>query len=261
MDKDETEIIKQTVEDPEFLENFKFLVGILIQWIASGAMIFGGVVPYIPQYRDIARSQSTDGFSPMVCFVLLMANTLRILFWFGRHFELPLLTQSVIMVFAMLAMQELCVRVNTKRESTVSRNFIDFDLRYFWRWSRFKDYVQCVGCIWFILSYLTWLFIDFGWFVETLGFLAVFIEACLGTPQFLRNYQNKSTVGMSVYMVMMWTSGDCFKTLYFILNKAPTQFWICGLLQIGVDLSILGQVWYYSIPKFTVSRSRPKASA
>ena len=37
MDKDETEIIQQTVEDPEFLENFKFLVGILIQWIASGS--------------------------------------------------------------------------------------------------------------------------------------------------------------------------------------------------------------------------------
>lgn len=59
----------------------------------SGAMIFGGVVPYIPQYRDIARTQNTDGFSPMVCFVLLIANTLRILFWFGRHFEIPLLTQ------------------------------------------------------------------------------------------------------------------------------------------------------------------------
>ena len=64
--------------------------------IYSGAMIFGGVVPYIPQYRDIARSQNIDGFSPMVCFVLLMANTLRILFWFGRHFELPLLTQVIL---------------------------------------------------------------------------------------------------------------------------------------------------------------------
>ena len=52
-------------------------------------------------------------------------------------------------------------------------------------------------CVWLTLSYLTWLFIDFSWFVETLGFLAVFIEACLGTPQFLKNYQNKSTVGMS----------------------------------------------------------------
>ena len=87
-------------------------------------MIFGGVVPYIPQYRDIARSANTDGFSPMVCFVLLMANTLRILFWFGRHFELPLLTQSIIMVFAMLLMQELCVRVNSKRETSQKHYFL-----------------------------------------------------------------------------------------------------------------------------------------
>jgi len=225
-------------------------------------MIFGGVVPYIPQYRDIARTQNTDGFSPMVCFVLLIANTLRILFWFGRHFEIPLLTQSIIMVFAMIGMLELCVRVRSQQETgSKQRNFLDFDLRYFWRWSRFIDHLQCVVCIWLILGYVTWLFIDFSWFVETLGFLAVFIEAMLGTPQFLKNYQNKSTVGMSVHMVLMWTSGDCFKTMYFVINSAPAQFWICGLLQIGVDLSILAQVWFYSIPKYTVSYSRPKSSA
>jgi len=255
---DENDVV---IQNNEPVYNFIALVTLLVQWIAAGAMIFGGVVPYIPQYRDIARSQNTDGFSPMVCFVLLMANTLRILFWFGRHFELPLLTQSIIMVFAMLLMQELCVRVTKRDQTAQNHRFVDFDLRYFWQWSQFIDYVQCVAAIWLLLGYLTWLFIDFSWFVETLGFLAVFIEACLGTPQFLRNYKNKSTVGMSVYMVMMWTSGDCFKTLYFILNKAPTQFWVCGFLQVGVDLSILGQVWYYSIPKFTVSRSRPKASA
>ena len=45
------------------LYNIVALVTLLVQWIAAGAMIFGGVVPYIPQYRDIARSQNTDGFS------------------------------------------------------------------------------------------------------------------------------------------------------------------------------------------------------
>ena len=78
----------------------------------------------------------------MVCFVLLMANTLRILFWFGRHFELPLLTQSIIMVFAMLLMQELCVRVTKKDQTAQKHRFVDFDLRYFWQWSQFIDYVQ-----------------------------------------------------------------------------------------------------------------------
>jgi len=49
--------------------------------IASCLIIFGGVVPYIPQYLDIMRSRNADGFSLFVCLTLLIANTLRILFW------------------------------------------------------------------------------------------------------------------------------------------------------------------------------------
>jgi hypothetical protein len=46
-------------------------------------------------------------------------------------------------------------------------------------------------------------------------------------------------------MVIMWTCGDVFKTTYFLLRSAPIQFTICGCLQIGVDLAILAQVWFY----------------
>jgi len=49
--------------------------------IASCLIIFGGVVPYIPQYLDVRRSRRADGFSLFVCLTLLIANTLRILFW------------------------------------------------------------------------------------------------------------------------------------------------------------------------------------
>lgn len=34
-------------------------------------------------------------------------------------------------------------------------------------------------------------------------------------------------------MVIMWTIGDMFKTGYFIFRDAPTQFWICGTLQVS----------------------------
>jgi len=44
----------------------------------------------------------------------------------------------------------------------------------------------------------------------------------------------------------MWLCGDVFKTTYFIAKSAPVQFTICGCLQIGVDLAILGQVWFYN---------------
>jgi len=67
----------------------------------------------------------------------------------------------------------------------------------------------------------------------------------LGTPQFYRNFTNKSTYGMSLQMVLMWTCGDVFKTTYFYLRKTPPQFVICGMLQVMVDVAILTQVWLY----------------
>ncbi|XP_041811166.1 solute carrier family 66 member 2 isoform X1 [Chelmon rostratus] len=236
----------------------------LVSWVAAGAMVFGGVVPYIPQYRDIRRTQNAEGFSTYVCLVLLVANILRILFRFGRYFETLLLWQSIIMIATMLIMLNLCTSVrmatelNTKRRSFIAtdskdeeiripkRLFLDFDWNHFWSWSHFMDYVQCVLAFTLVAAYITYLLLDSALFVETLGFLAVFIEAMLGTPQLHCNYQNKSTEGMSIKMVLMWTSGDTFKTGYFLLTQAPVQFWTCGLLQVFVDFAILFQVYYYS---------------
>lgn len=67
----------------EFLTNELSDVSIskLAKWIAIGAMTFGGSIPYIPQYREIKRTEDTEGFSLFVCFTLLVANTLRIFFW------------------------------------------------------------------------------------------------------------------------------------------------------------------------------------
>jgi len=53
----------------------------VVSGVASLAMIFGGVVPYIPQYNEIKKSGNADGFSLYVCLALLTANILRILFW------------------------------------------------------------------------------------------------------------------------------------------------------------------------------------
>ncbi|KAG8504346.1 PQ-loop repeat-containing protein 1 [Galemys pyrenaicus] len=252
----------------------------LVSWGAAGAMVFGGVVPYIPQYRDIRRTQNAEGFSTHVCLVLLVANILRILFWFGRRFESPLLWQSVVMILAMLLMLRLCTEVRVASELSARRRCFaaadnkdeevkapprrsclasarsppltpaspppDFDPQHFWRWSSFSDYVQCVLAFTGVAGYITYLSIDSAVFVETLGFLAVLTEAMLGVPQLYRNHRHRSTEGMSIKMVAMWTSGDTFKTAYFLLNGAPLQFCVCGLLQVLVDLAILGQACVFS---------------
>lgn len=45
-------------------------------------------------------------------------------------------------------------------------------------------------------GYLTYVGLTSFLYVETIGFLAVFTEAMLGAPQFYRNHQKKSTLGM-----------------------------------------------------------------
>ncbi len=76
----------------------------------------------------------------------------------------------------------------------------------------------------------------------------------LAAPQFYRNFVNKSTEGMSVVMVLMWTSGDIFKTTYFILRSSPTQFWLCGMLQVTLDLMVLSQVYMYGQKPVVISK-------
>ncbi|XP_029613672.1 PQ-loop repeat-containing protein 1 isoform X2 [Salmo trutta] len=215
----------------------------LLSLLASCVMVFGGALPYVPQYQEIQRSSNTEGFSTRVCLLLLIANILRIFFWIGKQFELTLLLQSVVMISTMLAMLHLCCNIQqANRVSTNQHHFTDLDLRYFWSWSAFEDYLLFCFAFTVLCAFLTLLLLDSVLFVEGLGSLAVLFEAMLGVPQLLQNFHNHSTRGMSVKMVLLWTAGDIFKTTYFVTNHSPSQFWVCGAVQILIDMAILLQV-------------------
>ncbi|KAL4839345.1 hypothetical protein H8958_021319 [Nasalis larvatus] len=105
-------------------------------------MVFGGVVPYVPQYRDIRRTQNADGFStygawccwwPTFC-GYSSGSGLGEAAWmglppdpglsccrFGRRFESPLLWQSAIMILTMLLMLKLCTEVRVANELNARR--------------------------------------------------------------------------------------------------------------------------------------------
>uniref|UniRef100_A0A674EMF1 Solute carrier family 66 member 2 n=1 Tax=Salmo trutta TaxID=8032 RepID=A0A674EMF1_SALTR len=204
--------------EDEMFEQLMYVLNQLVTWITAGAMVFGGVVPYIPQYRDIRQTQKAEGFSSY--------------WWFGRYFETPLLWQSIVMIATMLIMLDLCTDVRVATEPQTKRR--SFPAVGPWHWNQSLPFTLLV-------AYITYLLLDSSVFIETLGFLAVFTDAMLGTPQLYCNYQNKSSEGTSIKMVMMWTIGDTFKTGYFLLTEAPVQFWTCGLLQVGVDI-------YHSLP-------------
>lgn len=222
----------------------------LISHASAAFMMFGGVLPYIPQYREISRTKNAEGFSTYVCLALLVANILRITFWFGHRYETPLLVQSAIMTLAMLAMIRLCIRMRrlallTTVPPPAKKTLHDFELSSFWQWTDYRSYLECIVVFSIISGVLMCFLYQVTFFVETIGLLAVLVEAVLGIPQFYKNFENKSTAGMSTTMVMLWLFGDCFKTTYFVVREVPYQFTLCGLLQVTIDLAILSQLWFY----------------
>uniref|UniRef100_A0A6A7FU67 Solute carrier family 66 member 2 n=1 Tax=Hirondellea gigas TaxID=1518452 RepID=A0A6A7FU67_9CRUS len=216
--------------------------------VCAVVMVVGGVVPYIPQYLHIKRTDQHEGFSLYVCLVLIIANTLRIIFWFGHWFETPLLLQSIVMNLTMMAMIHCCVKCRNKTQVLPKKEkiFTDFNYEYFWEWSDFQSYVE------FVLTFATfgcmamYLFLNNKLFVEVVGFAALLTEAMLAAPQFYRNMKAKSTHGMSGKMVCMWLMGDVFKTGYFYVRSSPVQFTTCGCLQVLLDLAVISQCFIYT---------------
>jgi len=250
MQEDSTEVSSTTDR-----ENMADLVASIVSIFNNVAMaivtvlvVAGGTIPYYFQYREIQRTQNAKGFSLYVCLTLLLANILRILFWWGRHFELPLLFQSIVMIVCMLIMIEVSVRVHRKeilpprQLRTIWGGHLVSD---FWHWTDFGSYAAVTAAFAVVMTVLTRALLFWPLYIEVLGFLALFLEANLGTPQLWANYVRKSTAGMSISMVLMWLLGDVSKTVYFLVRQTPAQFWSCGLFQVAVDIVILLQVRFY----------------
>lgn len=149
------------------------------------------------------------------------------------------------MIACMLVMMHICVTVKNENTTTVvHRSF--WDQEYFWKWTDFRYYILFTCLLALIGGVVTFLLLNVNIFIELLGFASLLTEAMLGIPQFWKNLKNKSTEGMSIQMVLFWTSGDTFKTIYFIIRESPLQFWLCGGIQVAVDIAILLQVALYS---------------
>lgn len=210
-------------------------------------MILGGSLPYLPQYLQMREEKTSEGFSMKLCLVLLIANILRIAFWFGKFYETPLLIQSIVMIVTMLIMLEICIRLRKDLPISVDNtcHFLDLDPQSFWTWNSFSDYLQCILSIVLLVAGATYLGLANDAYVETIGTLSLCIEATLAMPQLCKNFRSGSTRGMNAKMVIMWFLGDSFKTLYFVLRGSPVQFLMCGSVQILVDMLILYQVMSY----------------
>ena len=82
------------------------------------------------------------------------------------------------------------------------------------------------------------------------------IEALLGLPQLLLNFQKKSTHGLAFLLIAMWTWGDFYKLMYYISIEGPVQLICCSVFQLSVDIVIMSQFWLYRKNKPEMSREK-----
>lgn len=83
-------------------------------------LIFGQILPYLPQFHYMIRTKDSSGFSTAVPMVIISASLLRLLFWcplprLGKPFSLVLVVQSFVMIVTQLALIHVCVRYMTPK--------------------------------------------------------------------------------------------------------------------------------------------------
>ncbi|KAI9244702.1 PQ loop repeat-domain-containing protein [Phascolomyces articulosus] len=227
----------------------------------SIAMAIGPVIGYVDQYFIIRKQQSSDGFNPVTCAILLFSNILRVFFWLGKRFDNTLLIQSLVMITAQLVLLEIVIRykpiikheqqqplldhheiINNKKKC----HDIKMMIKRIWAWDHYLDYVN------FLLGFTTIIAVAYqffgynAWFIETLGALSLGIESTLPLPQCVSNFKRRSTVGFSAIVMATWFLGDSFKLFYFIYTNAPVQFDICGAVQLAIDSLTVMQAILFS---------------
>ncbi|KAI9494398.1 PQ loop repeat-domain-containing protein [Zychaea mexicana] len=234
----------------------------------SLAMSVGPAIGYVDQYLIIRKHQSSAGFNPVTCGILLFSNILRVFFWLGKRFDTTLLIQSLIMIAAQLVLLEIVVLYrplekheqdpllqhhdqqpqnnNNSSSSSSIKKLLLQNWRTMWAWDHYLDYVNFLLGLTTVIAVGYQLLGHHGWFVETLGVLSLGIESTLPLPQCVSNFKRRSTAGFSAIVMATWFVGDSFKLFYFIFTQAPVQFDICGAVQLAIDSLIVMQSILFS---------------
>ena len=75
--------------------SFHKIIVIIFNYSLDIGFVLLPLVGYIHQYMKIKVIQSTEGFSKLVSFILIMAYITRIFFWIGKHFEITILINAI----------------------------------------------------------------------------------------------------------------------------------------------------------------------
>ena len=130
------------------------------------------------------------------CMVLMVCNTVRVFFWYGERFELPLLFQSIVLIVSQFVLMHAWCE--NDRRTSPQRHILDDATnlgkfaRNFWGWNTLASYAIAIGTLATALATAVVLFGRGGdnagpgssaAFYSALGYLSLGVEAQLATPQ------------------------------------------------------------------------------
>jgi len=184
-------------------------------------------------------------------------DTRRIFYWFGAHFDFPLLIQASVMIVVQIVMLHVALqnRPPVGAQHSLNQPFSEANQGgimvnrplNFWQWRSRNPYWQFLAYYTVVLAILQFLLGSRPSYVAIQGYVALGIEAVLPIPQILENRRIQSCKGFRLSVLVNWLIGDLFKMTYFFLSEGgiPWAFKLCGLFQAGCDCYLGIQYWMY----------------
>ena len=225
----------------------------LIKFTADLLMIFIPSVGYFFQAQKFKQTKSSKGFAKFLCLLLLIANILRVFFWFGKQFSLPLLYQAIVVIISQIYLIHVYLEYQDdlpiKTEKTISEYLTKWGETLspsnIWNWGDEIEYYKFIIFLIIIFSIICSLGKNSSKFFEILGTISVSCETFIELPQIKENCMSKDTKNLSGAMVFMWFVGDLFKTTYNFIYNSPIQMIIGGIIMNFEDIILSSQVIFY----------------
>ncbi|KAI9310592.1 hypothetical protein BX666DRAFT_1161285 [Dichotomocladium elegans] len=177
----------------------------------SIAMVVGPIIGYVDQYFIIRRKRSSAGFNSLTCGVLLVANILRVFFWFGKR-NLDDGDERTSPALEEIDDDEEADEGMIQHQRPGPRF-----LSSVWAWDHYLNYINFLLGLTTVIGVLYLLLSRYPAFVEVIGFVSVGIESTLPVPQCISNFKRRSTAGFSLLVLATWLSIDMLIVFQFVL--------------------------------------------
>lgn len=196
---------------------------------------------------------------------MLIASILKVFYWFGARYSIPLLMQATLMIGVQLVLLKVAL---DNRPATGAKDGLehtpfssytsdDYSLTSilegkrpynFWRWPTSRPYFTFLAYLSGILlgiQILTPFISSDPTYISLIGYTGLAVEAILPVPQIYKNHKAQSCKGFRLSVIANWLAGDAMKMSYFFLSKEyiPWPFRLCGMFQACCD-SYLGFQFY-----------------